>query len=268
MARPDWVAEDIDLNTPSVARAYDYLLGGAHNFAADREYARELLAMLPDFREIALANRAFLHRAVRFMVKAGIRQFLDIGSGVPTVGNVHEIAQKLDPKARVVYVDIDPVAVMHSRQILANNDLATVVQEDLRRPEAILDHQQTRALLDLDQPVGLILVAVLPAVPDQDDPYGLMARLRDALAPGSYVAISHGTADKRGDEIRAAVSATRRTTTPVTVRTRDEVLRFFAGLELVEPGVVWSAQWRPDSPEDVGDRPERLMMYAGVGRKP
>src|SRR5262249_12253678 len=192
---PDWAPEGIDLDAPSVARAYDYMLGGAHNFAIDREWARSFLTVLPDFRVIARANRAFLHRAVRFMVDAGIRQFLDVGSGIPTVGNVHEIAQETHPECRVVYVDIDPVAVTHSRQILAGNDRAVVIQEDLRDPDAILRHPDTEALLDLSQPLGLMLVAVLPAIPNQDNPHDIVARLRDAWPSASYLAISPGTAD-------------------------------------------------------------------------
>lgn len=268
MEQANWAPESIDIiSKPSIARSYDYILGGSHNFPVDRKFAQELLTALPDFGLIARANRAFLRRAVRFMVEAGIRQFLDIGSGIPTAGNVHEIAQELAPDARVVYVDIDPVAVIHSRQILVGNDRATVVEEDLRRPEAIVNHPQTRALLDFNQPVGLMLVAVLPAIPDQDDPHGIVARLRDALPPGSYMAISQGTADERTDEIRAATEMAAQTTTPLTVRPYTEIMRFFTGFDLIEPGLVWSAQWRPDSPDDVVDHPERLLMLVGVGRK-
>jgi SAM-dependent methyltransferase len=267
MEQPDWAPEGIDLSTPSMARAYDYALGGAHNFPADREFFRAWEAAMPEARLIARANRAFLHRAVQFMIEAGVRQFLDIGSGIPTVGNVHEIAQKADPQARVVYVDIDPVAVAHSRQILAGNDRATAIMEDVRRPDAILDHPDTRALLDFDRPLGLILAAILHSVPDQDDPYGIMRRLRDALPAGSYVAISHVTADSRPEEVHEAERVTKQTATPTTVRSRDEIARFFDGLDLVEPGLVWVSQWRPYSPDDVGDHPERLNVYAGVGRK-
>jgi hypothetical protein len=266
-AVPDWAPEGVDLSTPSVARAYDYALGGAHSFAVDRQWFRAFEAVLPEARLIFRANRAFLHRAVRFMVEAGIRQFLDLGSGIPTVGNVHEIAQHAAPAARVVYVDIDPVAVAHSRLILAGNDRAAAIHEDARHAGAILDHPDTRALLDFDQPVGLILAAIVHAIPDEDDPYGVMTRLRDGLAPGSYVAISHATADGRPTEARAAERVTKQTNTPGTLRTRAEIMRFFTGLDLVEPGLVWTPQWRPDRPEDVDDHPERLVTYAGVGRK-
>jgi hypothetical protein len=264
---PDWAPEGVDLNTPSVARAYDYALGGAHSFAVDREFFRAVEAVLPEARLMFRANRAFMHRAARFMIRAGIRQFLDLGSGIPTVGNVHEIAQKHAAESRVVYVDIDPVAVAHSRLILAGNDRATAIQEDARHVDAILDHPETRALLDFDQPVGLILAAILHAIPDDDEAYGSMARLRDVLPAGSYVAISHATADSRPAEARAAERVTKQTNTPGRVRGRAEVLRFFTGLELVEPGLVWTPQWRPDRPQDVGEHPERLVTYAGVGRK-
>ncbi|GAA3729411.1 SAM-dependent methyltransferase [Plantactinospora mayteni] len=266
MERPDWAPEGIDLSKASVARAYDYWLGGSHNFAIDREFARQAIAAVPDLRMVARANREFLHRAVRFMIDMGIRQFLDIGSGIPTVGNVHEIAQKVVPDARVVYVDIDPVAVAHSEQILSGNEFATAIQEDLRRPEVILDHPATRALLDLDQPVGLLLASVVHAIPDEDDPYGILNRLRAALCPGSYLAISHVTTDSRPQEMGEGARLSGRTTTPVTARTRAQVERFFEGLELIEPGVVWSPLWRPESPEDVGDHPERMSFYVGVGR--
>jgi len=265
--RPDW-AEGVDLSMPSVARAYDYALGGAHNFAVDREFLRAFEAVVPQTRAAARANRAFLHRAVRFMVGEGIRQFLDVGSGIPTVGNVHEVAQRSAPEARVVYVDVDPVAVAHSRLILAGNTQATAIREDLRRPEAILGHPATRALLDFGRPVGLILAAVLHALQDQDDPYGIMTRLCDELCPGSYVAISHITADSSPEEqVRGIERVANQAPTPGAQRTRAEIMRFFSGLDLVEPGVVWTSQWRPDSPKDVGDHPERLIIYAGVGRK-
>jgi hypothetical protein len=264
---PDWAPEGVDLNTPSVARAYDYALGGAHSFAVDREFFRAIEAVLPEARMMFRANRAFMHRAVRFMIAAGIRQFLDLGSGIPTVGNVHEIAQRSAAESRVVYVDLDPVAVAHSRLILADNERAAAIQEDARHVQAILDHPDTRALLDFDQPVGLILAAILHAVPDDDEAYATMARLRGVLSAGSYVAISHATADSRPVEARAAEQVTKQTNTPGRIRTRAEVLRFFTGLDLVEPGLVWTSQWRPDRPEDVGAHPERLVTYAGVGRK-
>lgn len=267
MERPDWAPEDVDLSKPSIARAYDYWLGGEHNFAVDREFSHQLFEAIPDTRLMARANRAFLHRAVRFMIDAGIRQFLDLGSGIPTVGNVHEIAQRLAPDARAVYVDIDPVAVAHSELILAGNDRAAAIREDVRRPEAVLAHPQTRALLDFDQPVGLLLAAVLHYVPDGDDPHALVARLRQALCPGSYIAISHPTADSRPADAQEAVRMTRQTATTARPRSRAEVEQLFTGLELVEPGLVWAPLWRPELPDDDGvAEPERSVNYVGVGR--
>jgi SAM-dependent methyltransferase len=267
MERPDWAPESIDLSKASVARAYDYWLGGSHNFEVDRVFARQALAAVPDLRLVARANREFLHRAVRSMVDGGIRQFLDIGSGIPTVGNVHEIAQRTVPDARVVYVDIDPVAVTHSEQILAGNEFATAIRGDLRDPAAVLGDPATRALLDFDQPVGLLLASVLHAIPDGDDPYGVVSQLLAALAPGSCLALSHVTTDSRPSEMGAGVRLSSQTTTPVTARTRAQVEEFFTGLELLDPGVVWSPLWRPESPADVGENPERMSFYVGVGRK-
>lgn len=267
MDRLDWAPEDVEVDRPSAARIYDYLLGGSHNFAVDREAAKQALEFMPDMAIHARANRAFLYRAVRYLLDAGVRQFLDIGSGVPTVGNVHEVAQRIDPDARVVYVDIDPVAVAHSRAILAGNRQATVIQDDLRRPDAILEHPELRAVLDFEQPIALLLVAILHAMSDDADPYGIVARLASRLAPGSHLVISHGTTDGMVDP-EGFKALTVKVGYPLTLRGHAEVERFFAGFELVEPGVVFVPQWRPEDPDDVGDHPERVSQYAGVGRKP
>jgi hypothetical protein len=268
MERPDWAPEGIDIERPSAARIYDYWLGGCHNFGIDREMARQVTALVPDTALIMQANRAFLHRAVRYLVDAGIRQFLDVGSGIPTLGNVHEVAQRATPDARVVYVDIDPVAVAHSRHILAGNKLTAVIQEDLRRPEQILAHLDVRGLLDFDQPVALLLLAVLHFISDDDDPVGPVARLSEALAPGSYLTLSHGTADSLPEGAsKRWVELFKRTPTPGTPRSRGEVERFFTGFDLIEPGLVWAPQWRPEHPDEVGDHPERSATYVGVGRK-
>jgi SAM-dependent methyltransferase len=268
MHEPDWAPEAIDTERPTAARVYDYLLGGSHNFAADREMAHKAMVVIPDLVLQAQANRAFLNRAVAFLVDAGVRQFLDIGSGIPTRGNVHEVAQKVAPESRVVYVDIDPVAVSHSRQILVGNDNATVIQEDARNAEAILDHPEVRAMLDFDKPVALLLVALLHVIPDADDPYGIVARLRDRVAPGSYLVIGHGTHDSRPLESKELAQLSKQTPTAMTTRTLSEVERFFDGFTLAEPGLVWAPLWRPESPEDVPDNPADSGNYAGVGRKP
>ncbi len=269
MQRPNWAPDGIDIDRPSAARIYDYWLGGSHNFAIDREVARSVTAVVPDTAKIMQANRGFLHRAVRFLIDQGIEQFLDLGSGIPTLGNVHEVAHKANPAARVVYVDIDPVAVAHSRQILGANDTAVVIQEDLRHVAEILHHPVVRAMIDFERPVGLLMMAVMHFILDTDDPVGIVGRFRDALPTGSYLALSHGTADGMVPEASARwLELFVRTPTPGTVRTRAEVERLFTGFDLVEPGLVWATQWRPEHPDEVGEQPERSAGYVGVGRKP
>ena len=244
---------------------YDYYLGGSHNFAVDRAAAQQVIALAPDAPLMAQANRAFLRRAVRYLVARGIRQFLDIGSGIPTVGNVHEIAQRADPGCRVVYVDVDPVAVAHSREILAGDPRTAVVREDLRDPAAILAHPEVTKLLDFSQPVAVMVLAVLHFVPDEDRPAALLATLRDALAPGSYLVLSQATAEGREEQRAGAEAAYRRTDKSLNARSRAEVAALFDGFTLVEPGVVWVPQWRPESP-DAADDAERAVFIGGVGR--
>jgi hypothetical protein len=268
MERPAWAPEGIDIERPSQARAYDYLLGGSHNFAVDRELADRAIAAMPDVAVQAQANRAFLHRAVRFLIDAGIHQFLDIGSGIPTLGNVHEVAQKAASQARVVYVDIDPVAVAHSRHMLAGNDDAVVIQEDLRQPEAILNNPDLRSLLDFDQPIAVLALAILHAIPDEADPAGIVARLRDGIPSGSYLVISHATYESLPEVWARIAELSKQTPTPVTPRSKAQIESLFAGFELVPPGLVWAPLWRPEVPEEVGERPERSSNYVGVGRKP
>ena len=267
MEPPTWAPEGVSLDVPSAARVYDYLLGGSHNSAADREFARQALEEFPDVAAASRANRAFLYRAVRFLVESGIRQFLDIGSGIPTVGNVHEVAQRAAPDTRVVYVDIDPVAVAHSRALLADNDRADVVQADLRDPDGILDSPQVQNLLDLDQSVGLLMVAILHVIPDADDPAGLVARFRDAVGPGSYLAIGHATGDSRPTDAAKMQEISRRLPTPVTLRSHQQISRFFDGFDLVEPGLVWVPSWRPDPGDQPDPNPAWSVNYGGVGRK-
>ncbi|MFV2019480.1 SAM-dependent methyltransferase [Micromonospora sp. LOL_023] len=266
MNRPRWAPENIDVERPSVARMYDYYLGGSHNFAVDRAAAQAMIAAVPEAPLMAQANRAFLRRAVQFLVDSGVRQFLDIGSGIPTVGNVHEIAQRLAPESRVAYVDLDPVAVAHSREILAGNDRTTILHEDLRNPERILHDPRVRALLDFDQPIAVMAVAVLHFVPDSDDPAGILATLREAVAPGSYLVLSQASDDGRSDEERhEADEIYQRTDSPLSVRSRAALTSLFAGFQLVDPGVVWVPQWRPETPEAADDA-ERAVFMGGVGR--
>jgi hypothetical protein len=266
--RPTWAPEGVRLDKPNSARVYDYLLGGSHNSAADRHFARQVLEAMPDAADRSQENRAFLRRAVRFLVDAGVRQFLDLGAGIPTAGNVHEIAQGLAPDARVVYVDVDPVAVAHGRVLLAGNDWAAVVQADMREPDRIFASRQVGRLLDLDAPVGLLMVTILHMIPDPDDPAGLVARYRDTVAAGSYLAISHGTADSRTEEVGKLQAISRRLPTPLTLRSYEQIRAFFAGFELVDPGLVWVPQWHPDPDDEPNVQPERSANYGGVGRKP
>jgi hypothetical protein len=266
----DWVPLGIDPNVPSMARTYDYLLGGAHNFAVDRQLADAAERIMPRSREIARLNRSFLRRAVLFLVESGIRQFLDIGSGVPTVGNVHEIAQAAAPDARIVYVDKDPVAVAHSELLLQGNERATVIQADLREPDRILTNPETIRLLNFDEPIGLLTVMMLHFVPDSDDPAGAIATYRDAIVSGSYLALSHVTADQRSDQISEVAEeiSQARSSDQLSYRSHAEVVRFFDGFELVEPGVVGCGVWRPDGPGGISNDPEvNAHVYAGIGRK-
>ena len=259
---------DADFSSrPSSARIYDALLGGSHNFAADRDAAERLLSMIPAAGEMARANRAFLKRAVEFMLDAGVRQFLDIGSGIPTVGNVHEVAQRRVPDARVVYVDIDPVAVAHAGEILKDDAFATAVQADMRFPEAILGHAGVRRLLDPGRPIGLLLVSMLHFVPD-DDAYPAVARLVGSLPPGSYVAISHGVSETPADAAGDGVADLYRRTdvSTATGRSRAQILRFFGDAVPEPPGLVWVHEW-PAGPAGDGG-PGDMAVVAGVGRKP
>lgn len=227
-----------------------------------------MMQAMPSAPAVARANRAFLGRAVHFLADQGIRQFLDIGSGIPTAGNVHEIAQQIAPQARVLYVDVDPIAVAHSQQILADNDRATVIKEDLRSPQHILAHPELRTLLDLDQPVGLLLVSVLHFVADADDPYGAVTQLREALAPGSFVALSHGAVEGFGKAALATAEQVYRTTSGPTggLRTRDQIQEFFGDFDMVDPGLVWLSQWRPETDEP-DEHPERSAFLCGVAQK-
>ncbi|SDN20271.1 SAM-dependent methyltransferase [Allokutzneria albata] len=267
MDRPTWVCGDIDLTKPSTARVYDYYLGGSHNFAVDRRQARQAIALWPELPKIMQANRAFLRRAVRFCVARGVRQFLDVGSGIPTVGNVHEIAQRADPDCRVVYVDIDPIAVAHSRALLAESRAprTATLQADLRKPEQILDDPGVRELLDFDEPVALLMVSALHFVSPNDNPAALLEQYAEVLVPGSPLVISHGTADGRPERATAHEELYHRTGTPIWMRPADEIAGFFAGFDMVDPGLVYLSQWRPESPDEEWERPERLSGYAGLG---
>lgn len=265
---PRWKPETIDVERPSPARIYDYLLGGVHNFAVDRQVAEQLIAVHPEAPQAVRANRAFLRRVAQFLVDAGVQQFLDIGSGIPTVRHVHEIVQASAPDARVIYVDIDPIAVAHSRDILRDNDLTGVVQEDVRRPERILDAPDVHRLFNVDEPIAVLVVGLFHFISDADDPLDVLRRLTAPLASGSYLAMSHLTNDGAQD-MNSMEEINRRAGIDVTVRTRQQVEALFEGFDLVEPGVVWVPQWHPESPLDIlSDHPEMSANYGGLGRKP
>ena len=266
---PGWVPPGVDVRRANVARVYDYWLGGSHNFLADQDLGRAIAAVEPNMRAIARANRAFLGRAVRFLAAAGIRQFLDIGSGIPTQGNVHEVAQQASTGSRVAYADVDPVAIAHSKAILAGNENAAILDADLRDPEKILGDPAARRLIDFGQPTGLLLVMVLHFIADAEDPWRNVATLRDALAPGSYLVLAHATDEGRPVVAQAAEKVYNRSvSTQAQMRSHDEILRFFDGFALVDPGLVYLPLWRPDSPADVPGDPGKFWVLAGVGGRP
>jgi SAM-dependent methyltransferase len=256
----------VDTKRANPARVYDYILGGTHNFLADQDAGRAILAVEPNTRPGAKAARAFLGRAVRFLAAQGIRQFLDIGSGIPTEGNVHELAAQATSGARVVYADNDQVAVAHSRAILADSADATVIEADAREPGKILSSATVRELIDFTQPVGLLLNMVLHFIDDPEDPWRIVATLRDALAPGSYLVVGHLTDENKPTVAHAAEKVYNRSVaTNIHVRPRADILAFFDGFDLVDPGLVYIPHWRPDSPADVPADASRSWALVGVG---
>ncbi len=253
---------------PSAARIYDYLLGGKDNYPADRAVAETMIAQLPNVRLSVQWNRAFLRRVVRYLVtEAGIRQIIDIGAGLPTVGNTHEVALAADPGARVVYVDHDPVVLAHARDMLHNVPHTTIVDRDLLKPEEILADPMLRRLIDFDEPTAFLFLSVLHFVSDQDNPAGLIARLLDRFPAGSHVAISHATADevpRVNDVERVFDEATER----AHVRTRAAVLDLVSGLDVVAPGLTWPPQWRPGPGDEVPANVGESYYCVVVARKP
>jgi hypothetical protein len=256
----------IDVTTPNVARMYDYSLGGKDNFAADREAVEKVMAIAPGLPAGARANRRFLGRAVRYVAGRGVRQFLDLGAGLPSQGNVHEVARQVQPDAHVVYVDNDPVVAVHAKAILAGDDRSAVIQGDLRRPQTVLGHEAVARLLDFSQPVAVLFVASLHFVTDEEDPAGIVRAFADRLAEGSHLILSHVTHDGQPDEqVQVARFVYRGATAPWVFRRREEVLRLFDGFALVEPGLVRLSRWRPDDLEARAAGGD--WAYAGVARK-
>ena len=260
---------EINTNVPQSARVYDYWLGGKDHFPADRAMGEAIAEALPTIRTQVRGQRAFLGRAVRYLARdAGMRQFLDVGTGIPSAGNVHDVAQAIAPESRVLYVDNDPIVMVHARALMAGTAEGTVafILADLREPEAILGDPAVAKTLDLAQPVGLVLVGVMHHLRDGDDPAGVVATLVDALAPGSYLVLSQTTPDFDPEAMRALAAASEQGGIPNVPRTLADTEPFFAGLELVEPGLVPLAAWRPDPGTD--QDPYGVYAYGGVARKP
>lgn len=266
--------EGLDITKPSPARIYDYMLRGSHHFDVDVNAAERLMSVVPEIRDTAWSNRGFHQRAASWIARQGVRQFLDIGSGLPTVGNTHEVVAKVHPDARVVYVDNDPMVELHSQAILETDRTVSVLHADLREPESILDHPALRSLLDPAEPTGLLMTGVMMFVADSADPWGLVSRYVRAMRPGSYLSLSHLTDDAKPP---AAVDAFQRVFDSATehlyFRSRAAVARFFDGLEIVppysgaEPTLTYSGLW---GAEDVAlaDSDGSRWLYCAVARIP
>ncbi|GAA3914195.1 SAM-dependent methyltransferase [Actinoplanes auranticolor] len=265
--------DTIDSGTPNVARVWDYQLGGKDNYQVDRDAAEQLnqacqAAGAPTGREVARENRAFIRRAVTYLARQGIDQFIDLGAGLPTQGNVHQIARTINPGARTVYVDYDVLVAVHGRALLADNPETIMIRADVRDPDAVVSHPELRAHLDLGRPIAVLMVALLHLFTADEAPAGIVARFREALAPGSYVVITHVSRDSRPEAAGKLAAEFKRlgVTTPLVPRTTVQIGGFFDGLELVEPGLVSPARWRPDP--DVDPDQDTEWMLAGVARLP
>jgi SAM-dependent methyltransferase len=263
-------ANGIDTSKPNVARIYDYLLGGKDNFSVDRAAAQQLIEATPDTPGIVRDNRSFIGRAVRYLAgEAGVRQFVDLGGGLPTQLNVHEMVQRIAPEARVVYVDNDPVVFTHGEALLARGDGVAMACADLRAPADVLQHPEVGRLVDVARPAAIVCTSVLHFIPDQDDPHRIIAGYRDRLAPGSYLVISHGTSGTKEDPkdvVDRATNIYRQASAQLHLRSLPEITRFFDGFDLVDPGLVWMNEWRADPA--VPPAGQFKSLRAGVGRKP
>ena len=264
---PSWV---LNPHVPNVARMYDYYLGGKDNYAADRAAADQVVAAMPNVLDFTRANRRFLARVVTLLAQEGIRQFLDIGSGLPTQENVHQIAQLTALESRVVYVDNDPVVLAHGRALLADNPRTTVVQADLRDPKGIIGNPEVRRLLDFDEPVAILLLAILHFIPDDANPPGIVRTLREALVPGSYLVVSHGHGGKVSKDVEKQVRGAYSNTAAgdIIPRTPEQILDYFEGMEVLEPGVVPVEAWRPEEEGPVTVDMTKGGFFAVVGKRP
>jgi hypothetical protein len=263
--------EEIDTSRPHPARMYDYYLGGKDNYEVDREAAQRVIDLFPDIVAMARGNREFMHRAVRYMAQNGIRQIIDIGTGIPAAPNTHQVAHRVSPDIRVAYVDNDPIVATYAGAHLLGAEHTGFLLGDLRDPESILRHPAISRLIDFGQPVGLMLVAILHFIRDDEDPAGLVAAYRDALPAGSHLVLSHTTGDfhqLEGDAGEARdVYETKGATATLTLRSHAEVLRFFDGFDLVDPGLVQPPLWRPDGPVPSEQELARVGFYGGVAVK-
>jgi SAM-dependent methyltransferase len=259
---------EIDPNKPSPARIYDYWLGGSQNFAVDRQAGQRALAALPNLQDAIRANRAFLGRVVHHLVAdCGVTQFLDLGSGVPTVGNVHEVARYINPDAKVVYVDIDPVAIAHARALLDKVDGVEAILADLSKPDTVLSHPTLRETLDLSAPIAILMYAVLHFIPDTEHPDAIVRAYTQAAAPGSYLAVSHGAPDtgRRREQDTMLSEYKQSTGVPFITRDADQISAWLTGLDIQPPGLVTIDQWRPEP--DI-EQPAYVAMFGVLARKP
>ena len=267
MGEQESAVPGFDTSTPNMARMYDYALGGKDNFAADREAVEKLFSLSPENRDVPRANRRFLSRAVRFVAEQGIRQFLDLGTGLPSQGHVHEVVGEIAPDARVVYVDYDPVVVNHANALLVDSDSVTVVQADIRDPQGILTHPVVTRLIDFSQPVAVLFVAVLHGIPDRDDPAGIVHAFAKHVSPGSYLILSHLTSAGHSPELVAQKEEIfARSNAPLSYRGRDEIARMFEGFDLIEPGLTAVTRWRGAELNRNLDAAGQWWL-GGVGRK-
>jgi len=272
VSRSAWLPSEVDTERPSPARIYDYFLGGSHNFAADRQLAEEYMKVLPEMPVISRANRAFLRRAVRELAQAGIDQFLDLGSGLPSGGNVHEVAQSVSPGARVVYVDSDPVTVAYGNAMLAEVPGAEMLHADMRQPHAVLESEPVARQLDLSRPLGVLMVAVLHFVAPEEDPHAVVEGYRAVSVPDSYLVVSHATNEYHPETARQAEGVYSRASAGMNFRNRAQIEGLISGYELLPPGLVDVINWHPEPLADglsdpLGGDVTRYNLLAAVGRR-
>lgn len=264
----NWIPPEVDMSRPNPARMYDYYLGGYHNFEVDRLAAEKVIEVLPQTRALALANRAFVRRVVDFMLGEGVRQFLDIGSGIPTVGHIHQHAEEQGLPVRVVYVDRDPIAIAHAKFILEGNESAAAIEADARDPQYILNHPDTQRLIDFSKPVGMLCISVLPFIHDDGQVFDLLQQFYEALTPGSCVCLSHSSEEYASDELRRVVELYKNSSDPGSLRPNATITAFFDGLALVEPGMTLAPFWRADATQADIDALGGFSDFVGVARVP